>query len=127
MKKKPLIYSCSGCSSAAQLANFVAVKVDRSEQAEMSCIAGVGGDVKSLVAVAKSGRPIVVIDGCVLQCAANCLKRHDVKPDKHLVLSNYKVAKRYHQEFDADQAEEIYQEALEHIQSLKKTDVGHMK
>ena len=25
----PLVYSCSGCSSAAQLANHVAVRMDR--------------------------------------------------------------------------------------------------
>ena len=44
---RPLIYSCSGCSSAAQLANHVAVRLDRAGVAEMSCIAGVGGDVPS--------------------------------------------------------------------------------
>lgn len=38
----PLVYSCSGCSSAAQMANYVAVQLDRRGAAEMSCIAGVG-------------------------------------------------------------------------------------
>ena len=32
---RPLVYSCSGCSSAAQLANHVAVRLDRSGVAEM--------------------------------------------------------------------------------------------
>lgn len=41
---RPLVYSCSGCSSAAQLANHVALQLDRRGVAEMSCIAGVGGD-----------------------------------------------------------------------------------
>jgi len=58
----PLIYSCSGCSSAAQLANHVAVRLDRAGDAEMSCIVGVGGGVKPLVAVARSGRVIVALD-----------------------------------------------------------------
>ena len=44
----PLVYSCSGCSSAAQLANHVALQLDRRGVAEMSCIAGVGGDVPHL-------------------------------------------------------------------------------
>ena len=44
----PLVYSCSGCSNIAQLANKVAVELDREHIAEMSCIAGVGGGVKSL-------------------------------------------------------------------------------
>jgi hypothetical protein len=45
----PLVYSCSGCSSAAQLSNHLAVRLDRAGLAEMSCIAGVGGQVPSLV------------------------------------------------------------------------------
>lgn len=56
--KLPLIYSCSGASSAAQMANHIAVKLDRLKVAEMSCIAGVGGDVKPLVRTATSGCPI---------------------------------------------------------------------
>ncbi|TAK94969.1 MAG: zinc-binding protein, partial [Aquabacterium sp.] len=40
-----LVYACSGCSSAAQLANHLAVRLDREGIAEMSCIAGVGGRV----------------------------------------------------------------------------------
>ena len=31
---RPLVYACSGCSSAAQLANHVAVRLDRSGVAE---------------------------------------------------------------------------------------------
>mgnify|MGYP003672946230 CR=1 FL=1 len=47
--KLPLVYSCSGCSNIAQLANQVAVDFDRNNIAEMSCIAGVGGGIKKLV------------------------------------------------------------------------------
>lgn len=81
MKQKkdlPLVYSCSGRSSAAQLANHVAIRMDRAGHAEMSCIAGVGGDVPSLVRVAKSGRPIIAIDGCLHACVKHSLGRHGV-------------------------------------------------
>ena len=54
--KLPLVYSCSGASTAAQMANHIAVRLDRLKVAEMSCIAGVGGDVKPLVRIAQSGR-----------------------------------------------------------------------
>ena len=62
-RKLPIVYSCSGCSSVAQMANYIAICLDRGGHAEMSCIAGVGGDVPSLVRVAKSGRPVVALDG----------------------------------------------------------------
>ena len=106
-KTLPLVYSCSGCSSAAQLANHVALQLDRRGIAEMSCIAGVGGDVPSLVKLAHSGRPIIAIDGCQLVCASKCLERHGIVPDKHLQLHDYGVRKRLHEDFDAQQAEQI--------------------
>lgn len=103
----PLVYSCSGCSSAAQLANHVAVQLDRRGIAEMSCIAGVGGDVPHLVKIAQSGRPVVALDGCALACARNCLARHGVAPTQYHQLQKYGVKKRYHADFDSEQAEQI--------------------
>jgi uncharacterized metal-binding protein len=103
----PLVYSCSGCSSAAQMANHLALALDRQGLAEMSCIAGVGGDVPKLVKLAKSGRPIVALDGCVLACVKGCLARHGVAPTVHHVLSGYGVKKRYHADFDAAEAQQV--------------------
>lgn len=106
-KTLPLVYSCSGCSSAAQMANHVALQLDRRGTAEMSCIAGVGGDVPSLLKVARSGRSIVVIDGCPLVCAKKCLERHGIEPDRHWQLSEHGVKKRFHADFDQEHAEQI--------------------
>jgi uncharacterized metal-binding protein len=103
----PLVYACSGCSSAAQLANHVAVQMDRRGLAEMSCIAGVGGDVPQLVQVAPSGRPIVALDGCPLACVKSSLARHGVAPARHYELHRFGVRKRNHQDFDPQQAEEV--------------------
>ena len=103
----PLVYSCSGCSSAAQLANHVAVQMDRRGVAEMSCIAGVGGDVPQLVKLAKSGRPIIALDGCPLECVNHSLARHGVQPARHYQLHKYGVKKRNHQDFDAEQAAQV--------------------
>lgn len=93
--KLPLVYSCSGCSSAAQTSNDVALELNRRGLAEMSCIAGVGGDVAKLVKVAKSGRPIVALDGCALACVKNVLARHGVEPTVWHQLRRYDVAKVY--------------------------------
>jgi len=104
---KPLVYSCSGCSSAAQLANHVAVRLDRSGVAEMSCIAGVGGDVPSLLKTARSGRPIIALDGCPLVCVKSSLARHGITPDRHYQLHDYGVRKRQHEDFDLAQANAV--------------------
>ncbi len=105
----PLVYSCSGASSAAQMANHIAVRLDRLGVADMSCIAGVGGDVKPLVRTAKSGRPIIALDGCPLHCAAHILRRHGITADKHYDLSDMGVTKKMHADFDPEEARRILQ------------------
>ena len=89
------------------MANHVALQLDRRGVAEMSCIAGVGGDVPSLMKVARAGRPIVVIDGCPLVCAKKCLQRHGIEAQSHLQLSEHGVKKRFHVDFDQERAEQI--------------------
>ncbi|NHZ91675.1 zinc-binding protein [Massilia sp. CCM 8733] len=115
----PLVYSCSGCSSAAQMANYLALSLDRSGAAEMSCIAGVGGGVAPLVKLARSGRPVLAIDGCPLACARQCLARHGVVPDRHVLLSELGVRKKMHADFDKAQAEELAAQL--------RTDIGVLR
>jgi uncharacterized metal-binding protein len=103
----PLVYSCSGCSSAAQLANHLALQLDRHGMAEMSCIAGVGGDVPQLLKLAHSGRPIIALDGCPLFCVKSSLARHGLHPARHYELHRYGVKRRTHEDFDPDQAAEV--------------------
>ena len=104
---KPLVYSCSGCSSAAQMTNYLALQLDRKELAEMSCIAGVGGNVKKLLRTAQSGRKIIVLDGCPLACSKACLKNHAIEPTLHFDMSTFGVRKQYHTDFDKDEANKI--------------------
>ena len=108
----PLVYSCSGCSSAAQLANALAVRLDREQLAQMSCIAGVGGDVRPLVGTAGSGRKILALDGCPLHCAKHCLERHGIAPTRHIDLSTAGVRKTYHRDAAPDEARRAWETAV---------------
>ncbi|RYZ89743.1 MAG: zinc-binding protein, partial [Proteobacteria bacterium] len=117
------LFSCSGSSTAAQMANYIAVQLDRGEWAEMSCIAGVGGNVKKLVRTAVSGREIIVIDGCPLACAKACLAQHGVVPDKHMVLTEMGVAKKQHEDYDVKQANSILESLWEEIEEAKPINV----
>lgn len=111
----PLVYSCSGCSSAAQMTNWLAIQLDRTDRAEMSCIAGVGGDVPSLVRKATSGRTIIALDGCALECARSCLARHGVEPDLYHRLNNAGVRKRLGEDFDPEQAAQVLRDLVDRL------------
>ena len=112
----PIVYSCSGCSNNAQMANSIAVKLDREKIAEMSCIAGVGGHVKPLVRKAQSGKPIIVIDGCPLQCARECLNNVGVEAEMNIVLTDDNLKKTFHEDYDDGQIQQEYQKIKELIE-----------
>lgn len=116
--RHPLVYSCSGCSSAAQLANHVALQLDRSGAAEMSCIAGVGGDVPHLLKIARSGRPILALDGCPLACVKSTLARHGIQADRHYQLQQYGVKKRQHEDFDPQEAASVLRHVMGHLEAV---------
>ncbi len=115
----PIAYSCSGGSNLAQLANKVSVEFSRDGFAEMSCIVGVGGGVPPLVKKAKSGRYIIAIDGCPLQCVKACLSKQGVFPSKHYILTEFGFKKKRNCEFDSndvlfvkEKIESDYEEAV---------------
>jgi uncharacterized metal-binding protein len=113
----PLVYSCSGCSNIAQLANSVAIELDREIKAEMSCIAGVGGGVKALVKKARSGRTIVALDGCPLHCVANCLSQQDLVADFHYTLTDQGFRKTYHDDCAAADVARVKAKILDDMKS----------
>lgn len=90
------------------MANSLALRLDRTGLAEMSCIAGVGGGVPHLTRLAHAGRPILALDGCPLHCVAACLARESIAADRHITLSDYGVRKRKHADFDPHEAEQIW-------------------
>ncbi len=114
-----LVYSCSGCSSAAQMANHLAVQLDRLGIAEMSCIAGVGGNVPHLVDIARSGRPILALDGCALQCVKCSLEQRGLSPTQHVLLHKHGVRKRYRTDFDQDEADALFEQVAAMARELQ--------
>ncbi|WP_031569137.1 putative zinc-binding protein [Rheinheimera texasensis] len=108
-KQKPLVYACSGCSNVAQLTNDLAVVLDREGIAEMSCIAGIGGKIKSLVKVAQSGRPVLALDGCPLNCVRQTLSTIDVIPTWHIEVTSFGYKKSRQQDCSLSTAYELLQ------------------
>ncbi|MFW0885380.1 UNVERIFIED_CONTAM: zinc-binding protein [Pseudomonas sp. JL1] len=108
----PLVYSCSGCSNVAQLANTVALRLDRAGLAEMSCIVGVGGHVPALVNKARSGRRIIALDGCPLQCVQACLQQHDLEADVHVILSQLGWRKRFGVDCTQEEGDALFERLI---------------
>jgi uncharacterized metal-binding protein len=86
--KPVVIYACSGCSDAGELADRTARTLSQQKVGEMSCLAGIGGRVKPLVQKAERAERILVIDGCPLNCARHTLELAGLKEFEHLQLQN---------------------------------------
>lgn len=81
-----VIYACSGCSDAGELADRIARRLTQEGCGQMSCLAGIGGRVKHLVAVAEKAERILVIDGCPINCARKTLELAGIREFEHLEL-----------------------------------------
>ena len=86
LKKGTVVYACSGCSDAGELADRIARQLTRDGAAEMSCLAGIGGRVKPLVNKANAAERILAIDGCPLNCTRHTLELAGFKNFDHLEL-----------------------------------------
>ena len=93
--KKPgtVVYACSGCSDAGELADRIARRLTREGAAEMSCLAGIGGRVKPLVNRAAAAERILAIDGCPLNCTRHTLELAGFKNFDHLELHKLGIRK----------------------------------
>jgi len=106
---KPLVYSCSGCSNVAQMCNSIALWLDKNAYAEMSCIAGIGGNVKAILHKAKN-RPRIVLDGCPLHCAKSCMNERNFSYDLHIDLAELGLKKQYHEMFSEEECVLVIEE-----------------
>jgi len=92
-KPATVVYACSGCSDAGELADHIARRLAREGTAEMSCLASIGGRVKNLVTKAEKAERILVIDGCPLNCAAHTLRLAGFQKFEHLELHKIGIRK----------------------------------
>ena len=59
----------------------------------MSCLAGVGGHVKSITTTVQRAPELLMIDGCPLECGANTLRLVGITEFQHLKLHELGVQK----------------------------------
>lgn len=84
--KSIVIYACSGCSDAGELADRTARVLSQQKRGDVSYLAGIRGRVKSLMMKAEKAAHIVAIDGCRLNCARHTLEHAGFQTMHHLEL-----------------------------------------
>lgn len=91
--KRPIVFACAGCSFAGRLAYDLALELDRRGHAEMSCLAGVGAKRKVFLKKMQN-RPVWIVDGCPIECAAGVMEQASRAPELHIKLHERGIAKK---------------------------------
>lgn len=90
-----MIYACSGGSNVGQLSNAAAVRFSGKDGIGMSCLAGIGGNIPTMVLTANAASRVLVIDGCPLSCGKKTLKNAGIEDIRHLIVTDLEIKKNY--------------------------------
>lgn len=105
-----IVYACAGASNLGQLANEIALRLDRLGLAELACLTEVGAE-NSVVSRADE-RSVLAISGCTGGCCAEMLARHGITPARTIVLAERGVAKAKHVLVDGETSERVFGQVL---------------
>jgi len=91
--QRALVLPCSGAGDTGEISDLAARKLTREDIASMFCLAGIGANIDSFVAVANKAEEILVIDGCPLKCASKTLERHKISKFKSFIVTDLGLKK----------------------------------
>lgn len=115
---KVIVYACSGASNLGQLANEIAVRLDRLGLAELACATEVGaqdGDGQN------SSKPVLAISGCTSGCCFAMLEQHGVDVSRSVILAERGIAKAKHVLVDDDSTERVFGQVLAELAPFLET------
>lgn len=109
-----LIYACSGAADVGEIADKVARTLRDENFARMSCLAGIGAELKGFIESAKGACGNITVDGCPVACAKKVLERAGVKPVSFILTElGYEKGK-------TPVTDKVIEEIKEKIKSLQK-------
>lgn len=88
-----LIFACSGASDVGHLTDLAARALAKDGSGKMYCLAGIGGRVEPMLAMTRSAKKIVALDGCAQECARKSLELGGFTDFEHLKLADLGLPK----------------------------------
>lgn len=87
------IYACSGGSNVGQIANQAAIRLSREGVGKFFCLAGIGGEIRTILDQARLCDERIVIDGCPVQCAKKIMDAQDLVADRYVIITDLGIKK----------------------------------
>lgn len=89
----PVVYTCSGATNLAQLANDIGLWLHQQGHARMSALAGLAGAQTTHIEELVNAPAVIAIDGCGQGCVSGCLARYQVTPRWRINLETIGIKK----------------------------------
>jgi uncharacterized metal-binding protein len=71
-----LMFSCSGAADTAEIGDRAVRALHKAGEAKMYCLAGIAGDVETIVVNSKAASRMLVVDGCDSDCAKKTMQKN---------------------------------------------------
>ena len=88
-----LIFPCSGAADVGEISDRAARSLTALGRGSMFCLAGIGGNISSMIASAREADQILVIDGCELDCAKKTMKEKGIENFLHFRVTDLDMEK----------------------------------
>ncbi len=88
-----LIFPCSGAADVGEISDRTARDMTARGYGKMFCLAGVGGNISSIIASAKGADHVMVIDGCGLECAKRTMEERGIEKFLHFRVTDLGIEK----------------------------------
>ena len=98
-----LIFCCSGASNVGILSYLASMRLAQEGFGNFSCIAGIGGNIPSMIRTGKDARERIVIDGCPIRCARRIMDSNLIPIDRYVVVTELGIKKTH--DFDVDESD----------------------
>ena len=84
----PVVYTCSGATNLAQLANDIGLWLHQQGHARMFALAGLASAQRSHIEALLNASAVIAVDGCGQQCVRRCLANYQISPRWHINLQS---------------------------------------
>jgi len=82
-----LLFACSGAADVGAVSDQAARRLSAAGDAQMFCLAGLGGRIEPIITKTKAASRIVALDGCQLACAKACLAEAGFSECSHVCVT----------------------------------------
>lgn len=104
---KRIIFPCAGQANVGQLTNLAALQLTEEGYGNIACLALLGIGSENLIENAMNADEVVILDGCLMNCAKKIAGAQGIAAGQYLVMTELGITKGPSKSYTDDDIEKI--------------------